>query len=424
MLTKIETRRKNAEPQRYSAAMSSLLLLALIYFAFISLGLPDGVVGVAWPAMRLSLNQPVEAAGLITMVATACSALSGFASGAVLKRFSAGPVVMVSGFMTGLALLGFSVAPSFATLLLLVVPLGFGAGAVDSAMNHFVARHYSSRHMNWLHGFWGLCATLGPALMAAALANPAQSGDGWRAGYLQIGLAQVGLAVLFLATLQLWKKAPEIALSTTLANKLTAGGVAVSAEPQKPRQLALWLAPFLFFLYAGIEVGTSLWAATVLVESRHLSPAAAGLWVSGFFGAIMGGRFATGFVSQRLGNRKLVRFGLMLAALGAVLFSLGGWNDVFSLAGLVLLGLGCAPIYPALMHEAARRFDAATTQRVIGHQVGSAYIGCVVLPAALGLIGATWGLWLIMPMIAAMALLLLWLSASLDAITEPYNLSH
>ena len=400
--------------------MASICLLVLIYFAFISLGLPDGVLGAAWPAMRWSLNQPVEAAGLITMVATACSALSGFASGAVLKRFSAGPVVMVSGFMTGLALLGFSVAPSFAMLLLLVVPLGFGAGAVDAAMNDFVARHYSSRHINWLHGFWGLGATLGPALMAAALARAPQSADGWRAGYQQIGLAQLALAVLFLATLPLWRRAPEVAQPADLP----VDGVALGAAPRRPRQLARWLAPFLFFLYAGVEVGTSLWAATVLVESHHLSLATAGLWVSGFFGAIMGGRFATGLVSQRLGNRKLVRFGLALATLGAVLFSLGAWHDGLLLAGLVLLGLGCAPIYPALMHESARRFDAATAQRVIGHQVGSAYIGCVVLPAALGLAGATWGLGLIMPLISAITLLLLWLSVTLDDMTEPYNLHN
>lgn len=389
--------------------MSSVFLLALVYFAFISLGLPDGVLGVAWPAMRLSLDQPVQAAGLITVVATACSALSGFASGAVLKRFGVGTVVMASGFMTALALLGFSQAPGFSMLLLLVLPLGLGAGAVDAAMNHFVARHYSSRHMNWLHACWGLGATLGPAIMGAALAQAALPSGGWRQGYLQIGLLQLGLAVLFLASLRLWKRAPDV----------TGPGVAdaVLAHRRTPRPLALWLAPFLFFMYAGVEVGTSLWAATVLVEERQLSGAAAGLWLSGFFAAITGGRFATGLISERLGNRKLVRYGLLLALAGAALFSLGGSHASLSLAGLILLGLGCAPIYPSLMHEAATRFDAATAQRVIGRQVGSAYLGCVIVPAALGLVGATWGLGLIMPLIGLFTLLLLGMSAALDAMT-------
>lgn len=396
---------------------SSIFLLALVYISFISLGLPDGVLGVAWPAMRAALNQPVEAAGLVTMVLTSCAALSGFASGPVLRRFSAGQVVTASGAMTALALLGVSQVPTFTFLLLLAVPLGFGAGAVDSAMNHFVARHYSSRHMNWLHGFWGLGATLGPAIMGAALAQSAFGADsgsaGWRAGYLYIGALQLGLAVVFLLSLGLWKHAAERVMPST--------GAAILSEPPAPHPMALWLAPFLFFLYAGIEVGTSLWAATVLIEERQVSGATAGLWVSAFFGAIMGGRFATGFISRRFGNRRLVRCGLVLAVLGAGLFSVGSLPAAYSLIGLVLLGLGCAPIYPSLMHEAARRFDAATTQKVIGRQVGSAYIGCVVLPAALGLIGATWGLWLIMPLIAAMAVLLLWLSARLDAMTEPYN---
>ena len=398
--------------------MLSALLLALIYVAFISLGLPDGVLGVAWPLMRLSLGQPVEAAGLVTMVVTGCSALSGFASGAVLKRLSAGVVVTASGFLTGLALLGIAQVPSFVVLLLLAVPLGFGAGAVDSAMNHFVARHYSARHMNWLHGFWGLGATLGPAIMGWALANSAAgSGSGadasWRAGYFDIGLIQLGLAVVFLMSLGLWKHAPKVALPIQ--------GAAANVEAPARRPLALWLAPFLFFLYAGVEVGTSLWAATVLIEGRHVSGATAGLWVSGFFGAIMAGRFGTGLIAVRLGNRQLVRYGLAFAALGAGLFSLAGLPAWLSLVGLVMLGLGCAPVYPSLMHEAARRFDAVTAQRVIGQQVGSAYIGCVLLPAALGLVGATWGLGWIMPLIALMAIVLLLLSVKLDVMTEPYN---
>ncbi len=395
--------------------MAPTLLLVLVYAAFISLGLPDGVVGVAWPAMRQTLNQPIEAAGLITLVVTAGSALSGFASGHVLKRLSAGVVVMLSGWMTGLSLLGFAFAPSFAILLLLAVPLGLGAGSVDAAMNHFVARHYSSRHMNWLHACWGMGATAGPLIMGLALAaaSSAAASDAWRAGYQIVGSLQLALALGFMLTLRLWR----LADATPAAQETVHAGPPSVRRQNPANPWAQWLAPFLFLLYAGIEVGTSLWAATVLIEQRQMSNSAAGLWVSGFFGAIMAGRFATGLVSQRLGNRRLVRCGLMVGFAGACLFSLSVLPAWCALAGLALLGLGCAPIYPSLMHEAAARFDADTAAKVIGRQVGSAYIGCVLLPAGLGLMGASFGLGLIMPFIAVLALGLLWASEVLNRMT-------
>ena len=410
--------------------MSSAWLLALIYLAFISLGLPDGVLGVAWPAMRVGLGQPLQAAGLITLVVTGCSALSGFASGWVLQRVSAGVVVTVSGWMTGLALLGFAVSPSFVVLLAAAIPLGFGAGAVDAAMNHFVARHYSSRHMNWLHGCWGVGATLGPVIMGLALAQTAGSaaadagvlGSGWRLGYLAIGALQLLLATAFVFSLKWWAMAPDVPGAPLAESEESAESAEMTAraKPAAPA-VALWLAPFLFFLYAAIEVGTSLWAATILIEQLKLSSATASVWVSGYFAAIMAGRFAIGLVSARWGNRRLVRYGLMVALLGALLVIVGtsvvGLPTWLALAGLVLLGLGCAPIYPSLMHEAARRFDAATAQRVIGRQVGTAYVGCMVVPAALGLVGAHAGVGLIMPLIAAFVLALLACATWLDRMT-------
>jgi fucose permease len=401
-------------------AVYASILLALIYVAFISLGLPDGVLGVAWPSMRAGLWQPVQAAGWVTTVVTGCSALSGFASGWVLRRWHAGTVVAASGFLTGLALLGFGFAPTFAVLLALAVPLGLGAGSVDAAMNHFVARHYASRHMNWLHGSWGLGAMLGPVIMGAALAAtptaiaPAGGAgvDAWRQGYLHIGMLQLMLAGVLVCSLRLWALAPEnaqpLAVNPQDAHQTRSPG---------QEKLAQWLAPALFFLYAGIEVSTSLWVATVLIEQRHLPVAAAGLWVSCFFGSIMGGRFATGLVSAWLGNRRMVRYGLLLAVAGAVLFSADAPQQGWSLAGLVMLGLGCAPIYPSLMHEAARRFEPAVAQRVIGHQVGAAYVGCMLLPALLGWLGATGGLQLVMPCVAGLAALTVWLSGMLDRLT-------
>jgi len=386
--------------------MTHIALLAVIYFAFISLGLPDGVLGVAWPGMRSGFAQPLEAAGLITMVLTMCSAASGFASGAVLRRLGTGRVVSISGWMTGLALMGFSFAPSFTWILLLTVPLGLGAGAVDAGLNHFVARHYDARHMNWLHGCWGIGATIGPFIMGAALLGAA----GWQGGYRTIALIQLALALLFLATLRMWQREPvrpQVSQQHSARTGLTA------AVPG----WAPWLAPMLYLVYTTIEVGTGLWTASILVDSRGKDLATAGFWVSCFFGSIMVGRFAIGLVAARVGNRALVHYGIVTAALGALLFSLPWLPDAASLGALVLLGLGCAPIYPSLMHEATRRFDADTARRVIGRQVGFAYLGCAVGPAALGLLGAQLGLWAVMPAIALALLLLLAMVWRLDRVT-------
>ena len=393
--------------------MSQAILLGTIYLAFISLGLPDSVLGVAWPAMRSSLGQPLESAGMVTLVLTVCSALSSFVGGRVLARWGTGPVVTASGLLTGLALLGFALSPSFALLLLLAVPLGLGAGAVDARLNQFVAAHYSARHMNWLHGCWGIGATLGPLIMALALVST----DGWRRGYGVIGGLQLGLVLLFLLVLPLWQRHQAKAADAD-TNAQAGQGASPDAEPQKPaRTLALWLAPALYLAYAAVEISMGLWAGSLLVDGRGLDAKTASLWVSCFFGAIMLGRFATGLLTLRLGNRPLVRLGIAVASVGAVLFGLGAFSAPLSLAGLILLGLGCAPIYPCLMHETARRFDAATAAKVIARQVGFAYVGAAVIPAGLGYLAATAGLGAIMPAVLAALLLLLLMSEALNRIT-------
>jgi fucose permease len=381
-----------------------LALLAIIYLAFISLGLPDGVLGVAWTTMRLDLNQPLAALGWLTLVGTIASGLSTIASGHVLKRLGTGPVVMLSGLLTGLALLGYSMAPSLAWLLLLTIPLGLGAGAVDAGLNHFVAAHYSSRHMNWLHGCWGVGATLGPLIMGSALLVP----HGWASGYRTLALLQLTLAVLLLASLSLWAR--ENTNAETQAD---------ADAPQRLMQpvstLATWLAPLAFFLYVSAELGTGLWAASILVTQRGLSAATAGGWVSLYYGAITVGRFAVGLVANRLGNRRLIRLGLLLAMAGAVLFAVPGLPAPLSLAGLVLMGLGCAPIYPSMMHETARRFPADITATVIGRQVGFSYLGGAIVPAACGVLAAAAGLGAVMP---ALVLILLALLATTERLNR------
>jgi fucose permease len=386
--------------------VAHLFLLGVIYVAFISLGLPDSILGVAWPAMRADLGQPLASVGLITIALTICSAISSFASGMVVKRIGTGAVVMISGFLTGLALLGFSWAPSFGWLLMLAIPLGLGAGAVDASLNHFVAAHYSSRHMNWLHGFWGVGATIGPFIMGSALAGAA----GWAGGYRTVALIQLTLSVLLLLTLPLWRREDSSAPNASAPE--AANSIA------KPAHIwALWLAPLTFLLYVAAEMGTGLWAASILVNDRHMDALTAGLWVSVFFGSITAGRFGVGLVANRLGNRRLVRLGILCATLGAVLFGMADLPAFLSLTGLVLLGVGCAPVFPSLMHETSRRFEPETARKVIGRQIGAAYVGGSVMPAACGLLATYAGLGVVMPLVVVLLLLLLVATEYLNRLT-------
>lgn len=289
---------------------------------------------------------------------------------------------------------------------MLTVPLGLGAGSVDAGMNHFVARHYDARHMNWLHGCWGIGATMGPIIMGSALAGSA----GWQGGYRTIAIIQLALAVLFVVNLRLWQKEP--------AHRAAAqAGQGDAALHKQPPAWAPWVAALLYLVYTTVELGVGLWAASILVDGRGKDPVSAGAWVACFFVAIMVGRFAIGLVADRIGNRVLVRAGIVTALVGALLFGIGWLPDMLSLPGLVLLGLGCAPIYPSLMHEATRRFDPDTARRVIGRQVAFSYVGCALGPAALGLLGAWAGLWAIMPAISLALLLMLWMTARLDRVT-------
>lgn len=386
-----------------------LILLALVYAAFISLGLPDSALGVAWPSIREGMGQPIEAVGIITLIVTVCSALSGFASAWVLKRFGTGPVILISCLLTGGALLGFSLAPSFVWLPLLAIPLGFGGGSVDAGLNHFVAEHYSSRHMNWLHGCWGIGATLGPVILSAAIGGTA-GGGGWAAGYRSIALIQLSLAAVFLMSLPLWSREGAIPPAQAESMEARQGKALVPAW-------AAWLGPGLYFVYAAVETGTGLWAASVLVGARNMGAAQAGFAMSVFYGSIMAGRFLTGLIAGRLGNRRMVRMGLCLSFAGALVFILAGASPELSMLGLGLIGLGCAPVYPCLMHETPRRYNAETTRKVVGRQVAFAYIGGAIVPPAFGLIAGHVGLEAVMPGVAISALLLLGLSELLNRVT-------
>lgn len=377
---------------------ASALLIPIIYLGFISLGLPDGTLGAAWPKLHKDLAISIGFAGPLVTIATLLSAVSGFSSVRVIQRFRTAPVVIGSCVLTGSALIITSQAQGIIWLLIAMVPLGLGAGAVDAGLNGYVARHYSGRHMNWLHACWGIGATCGPLVMARAITTEA----GWRGGYLVLGLAQLTLALLFLVTLRLWAAVPERPLSS---------GHADLRERSKPlataNSFAGWLSAVILALYVAGEFTAGIWAASVLVEARGFSIRTAGICAAAFYASITIGRILVGFVVDRFGNRKLVTAGCSLAFAAALLFVFAS-SLPLAAASLILLGLGLAPIYPCMMHEVPQRFVPEAVQTVIGRQSGAANLGSATVPAIAGLL-ATISVQLV-PWVIVVAIVLLALS--------------
>jgi MFS family permease len=359
-----------------SSARRAFFLLLVIYLGFISLGLPDGTLGVAWPPLHDELHLPVGLAGVIMVVATVLSGIAAFSSGKIISRFGTGPVVLVSCVLTGSALIVIARAHGMPSLLAAAIPLGFGAGAVDAGLNGYVARHFSGRHMNWLHACWGIGATCGPLVMAHAIG----SGGGWRGGYLTLGSIQLTLAGLFLVTLRLWSAVPERPLPSSTADHGEGEPMAAANSP------AGWLSAGIFALYVAVEMTTGLWAGSILVLSRGFTVETAGFCVAAYYGSITCGRIAVGFVVDRWGNRRLVAIGALLAIVGAASFGFAHAPSTAALS-LIILGLGFAPIYPGLMHEVPRRFAPPAVQTVIGRQSGAAAFGAASMPATAGWIG-------------------------------------
>ena len=321
------------------------LLLALIYVSFISLGLPDSLLGSAWPQMQESLGVSLSLGGVISFLITASTILSSLMSHRVIQRFGTGGVTMCSVAMTALALLGFSLSDSFLVLCLWAIPYGLGAGSVDAALNNFVALHCKAKHMSWLHCFWGIGATGGPYIMGLCLSR----GMGWQAGYRTISFLQMALTLILLLSLPLWKK-QEQPLS---------GGETV--RPQTPQWGKLLKRPGVkaaltaFFFYSALELTTGLWGSSYMVAVRGISPETAAKWISLFYLGITAGRFFSGILTLRFSDDTMVHLGEGTAIVGIILLLLP-LHNLFLCVGLILTGLGCAPIYPSLLHATPQRF--------------------------------------------------------------------
>jgi fucose permease len=374
----------------------SIFLLPVIYLGYISLGLPDGTLGVAWPWMHKELGLSFDFAGKFMFLVTLLSVISSLSSGRVIARFKTGPVVLVSCIMTAAGLMCVSLSSGMAPLLLAALPLGLGAGAVDASLNGYVAKHYSRRHMNWLHACWGIGATCGPLIMTESL----HLGNGWRGGFVQISLIQFSLAAIFLLTLGLWERQPE-------ARQTSTNGEAADATGKHRAMSEAGILSLLgFLLYIAAEGTTGLWTNSVLVMSRHVSQQTAGLCVTAFYASITVGRIAVGFAPAHWSGRRLIFSGLLLAFSGALLFTFGK-TEFFALPSLIMLGFGFAPVYPGLMHEVPRRFQPDAVQSVIGLQSAGASFGAAVVPVLAGWLAVHTGLETIPLLILAAVLALI-----------------
>ena len=347
------------------------LLLAVIYLSFISLGLPDSLLGAAWPVMYGELGVPVSGAGVISMIIALGTVVSSLKSDALTRALGAGRVTAISVGLTAAALFGFSVSGSFWMLCLWAVPYGLGAGSVDAALNNYVALHYASRHMSWLHCMWGLGASIGPYIMGYALT----AGRGWGAGYRYIAVMQMVLALILVLSLPLWKRGGG---SAAPVPGRAAGLRQVAAMPGAK---AVMLS---FFCYCALEQTAGLWAASYLTLSRGFTAEDAAGMAAMFYLGITGGRALSGFVTMKLSDTQMTRLGFSVIAVGiAVMFVPA---PAAASAALVLIGLGCAPIYPCMIHATPARFGAERSQSVIGVQMASAYVGTLAMPPLFGLV--------------------------------------
>lgn len=365
--------------------MATFLLL-VIYLAFISLGLPDSILGSAWPVMQVDFKAPLNTAGYLFMTIAGGTIISSLVSGKVLKKFGTGKVTFVSVLMTAVALLGFYTAPSIVWLVVCAIPLGLGAGAVDAGLNDYVATHYKAHHMSWLHCFWGIGATLGPIIMAQFISEQ----NSWRTGYLTIAFFQFALVIVLFLTLPLWSKVKR--KSSTPVNKdLEAAentfnkDVKDAAKPLQTKGVKLALVSFLF--YCGVEATIGLWGSSFLVNIKGLSAATAAGWVSFYYGGITVGRLITGFITFKINNRTLIRMGQIVALIGGVILVLP-LPPIFSLIGFIIVGLGLAPIYPCMLHETPARFGKKHSQTIMGYQMAVAYTGTTFMPPLLGFVAS------------------------------------
>ncbi len=358
------------------------ILLAVIYMAFISLGLPDSLLGAAWPSMYTEFGVPLSYAGVVSMIIAFGTIVSSLQSDRMTRKLGTGMVTAISVAMTAMALFGFSFSHSFIALCLWAIPYGLGAGSVDASLNNYVALHYESRHMSWLHCMWGVGATLGPYIMGYALTG----GQSWNAGYRYIGIIQVFLTAILLLSLPLWLKRTAVnggeTDADTSVDKKSGKALSLREIFSIPGAKEVMLC---FFCYCALEQTTGLWASSYLNIYRGISPETAARYAALFYIGITIGRAISGFITMKLNDKQMIRMGQVIITIGLVMMHLP-FSQNLSLFGLIVIGLGCAPIYPCIIHSTPAHFGADKSQAIIGVQMACAYIGTCLMPPVFGLI--------------------------------------
>ncbi len=347
-------------------------LLALIYLAFISLGLPDSLLGSGWPVMHLELGVPISYMGIVSMVISGGTIVSSLMSDRLNRNLGTRIVTVMSVFLTVIALFGFSFSSRFRMLIVFAVPYGLGAGAIDAALNNYVALHYKAKHMSWLHSFWGVGTIVSPFIMGYALTNRT-----WNSGYRIVGAIQLAIAILLLVTLPVWK----VNKAADETEKKSVGLVSA---------LKIKGVPFLligFFAYCAAEATAMQWASTYFVEVKGISAERAATFASLFYIGITVGRFISGFITDKLGDRRMIIIGTSILICGVCCLFVPVSSYILAAAAFVVIGLGCAPIYPCIIHSTPNNFGAENSGAIIGIQMASAYVGSTFIPPVFGLLG-------------------------------------
>ena len=367
------------------------LLLFIIYLSFISLGLPDAVLGAAWPIIHEEFGVPISFSGSIYMLISCCTILSSLKSESLRLRFGTGKITAFSVLLTAVAIFGFSISPSLSVMLCFAIPYGLGAGSVDAALNHYVAVHYSGRSMNWLHCMWGIGAALGPYILGFVL----QRGESWRSGYLVLSMIQAALTIVLFLSLGLWGKEEKKEKTEEKKTPMSFRQI-LSITGAKECLVS-------FFLYCAIEQTLGLWSGSFMVYSLKIEAKLAASFVALFYFGITFGRFLAGILAAKWQDEALILGGCGILFLGLVLLfcsmvpsqevKLFGMElrQILVICALLLSGLGCAPIYPAIIHSTPRNFGAENTSALIGKQMAAAYIGSMSFPPFFGVLAKIFG---------------------------------
>lgn len=372
-----------------------LLLIGLAYVSFISLGMPDGLLGVAWPSIRSHFGIPIDSLGALLVMFTAGYLLSSFTSGRLLARISVGTLLALSCLATAVSLAGYAVAPAWHAVVGLGALAGLGAGAIDAGLNTYAARHFSARVVNWLHAFYGVGATIGPLVMTAVLG----AGYGWQRGYLIVAVWQLILAICFALTRDKWKTNPIVEPGKAATRSREVSSISTLRLP------VMWMSIAVFFIYTGLEAAAGAWAYSLFTESRAVPAMTAGLWVSIYWANLTLGRFLSGVVVGFAPLPLLLRFSIIGIAAGAGLIWLN-FSGLANFLGLALMGLMSAPVFPTLIATTPARLGEAHTSNGVGFQIAAAVLGQSLVPAAVGVLAAKFDLEIVGPALFACAVLL------------------